>query len=252
MSKSNGKRPVNKTDGSKAKAKKQMTKSRRADAKKETLVESVLNERNLVVTPVEPLEGTVVRDSEHGVVRIEGKITPEKLNLAKAFEREFKEAVTEILDLAAFTPNPSTLAFVKGANLSEGQVAEMLKAKPWSVFQVHGHGLMKTPDNKLETVQNYCYRLEKAVLNVSQSKQKDIDRLHNLMDDREAKISVLEDREIELIRAIEREKKEIRRLQNQLQNLSFPGTRAALSAVSLRAKELFSKVVSFVTKILSD
>ena len=33
--KSNGKRPVNKTDGRKKKAKKQMTKSRRADAKKE-------------------------------------------------------------------------------------------------------------------------------------------------------------------------------------------------------------------------
>ena len=35
--KSNGNRPVNKTDGGKAKAKKQMTKSRREDAKKQIL-----------------------------------------------------------------------------------------------------------------------------------------------------------------------------------------------------------------------
>lgn len=35
MRKSNGKRPVNKTDGGKRRAKKQMAKSRRADKKKE-------------------------------------------------------------------------------------------------------------------------------------------------------------------------------------------------------------------------
>lgn len=46
--KSNGKRPVNKVDGGKKKAKKQMSKTRRADAKKEEKVTKILVPKILV------------------------------------------------------------------------------------------------------------------------------------------------------------------------------------------------------------
>lgn len=208
MPKSNGTRPVNKTDGAKDKAKKQMTKSRRTDSKiritkaeraaalktleannniirpldfkhsEETIVEQVLNARNLVITNTEPVsEAPVFAETALGKIRIEGEVTPAKIAAAENFSKIFAQATEEILDLAAYTPNPHTLAFVKSSSLTEEQTQEMLRAKPWSVFQVDGKGLMKTPDNKLESVEAYVYRLERAVIDVARAKNTEIERL---------------------------------------------------------------------------
>lgn len=130
----------------------------------ETLVEQVLNERNLITTPAVEHTAPVHHETALGKVRIEGEVTPQKLALAKQFEQVFAASVDEIMDLASMTPNPETMDFVKTSGLSSKQVEEMKKASPWTTFQIKGETLLKTTDNKIENVKFYFYRLERAVI----------------------------------------------------------------------------------------
>lgn len=132
--------------------------------KKETIVEQVMNERNFVVAPVEPIAGKVVAETALGTVRIEGEVTPEKLALAKNFENIFQQATEEIMDLAAYNPSQEVIDLVKGSRLSQEEVDAIKQAAPWTIFKIRGQDLMKTQDNKLENVRSYVYRLERAVL----------------------------------------------------------------------------------------
>jgi len=130
----------------------------------ETLVEKVLNERNLITTPSMEHTAPVHHETQLGTVRIEGEVTPQKLALAKQFEQVFQASVDEIMGLASMTPNPETMDFVKRSGLTNKQVEEMKKSEPWTTFQINGETLLKTTDNKIENVKFYFYRLERAVI----------------------------------------------------------------------------------------
>lgn len=144
--------------------------SKKEPAIEASIVENVLSERNLSgfmsKAEVDALTktGTVVGKTELGTVRIEGEVTPAKLKMAKDFDRIFQESVGEVMDLAAYTPDPDTLDFVKKQGLSQSKIDEIKNAPAWTTFNIGGENLMKTQDNKLENVKNYCYRLERAVL----------------------------------------------------------------------------------------
>jgi hypothetical protein len=104
-------------------------------------------------------------------VTIEGEVTPEKIRRAEDFEKIFLSSTAEVLELAAYIPDPILLNLIKSGTISENDIRKMKDASPWTTFVVQGKSLMKTPDNKLELVQNYCFRLEKAVLAQVDSKK---------------------------------------------------------------------------------
>lgn len=202
-----------------------------AKPKKETLTEKVLNERNLIVAPLPEHTAPVAYETERGKVRIEGEVTPQKLALAKQFEQIFAASTEEIMDLAAFTPNPDTMDFVKSAGLTNKQVEEIKEAKPWATFQIKGETLMKTSDNKLENVKNYFYRLERAVINQI-----------NLRKQAESRIELLE--------------KEAKELKDEVESLltltrkSFEEANKP-SSFLLPIKRAYDSLVTFVLKLLS-
>lgn len=186
----------------KTKKKKSKTKEvkKRLGIPEKTLVQKVLEERNLsgfMKSEDAQLEGTIVRETPAGIVRIEGEITPEKLERAKEFERIFMASSQEIMDLAAYTPNPMVMEFLKTSKITQGEVALIKAGKPWDLFMIAGQWFMITPDHKLENVKNYCFRLERALLDWMK-KAKDSDEkaanLTKLVYDLEEK---LEDKRIE-------------------------------------------------------
>lgn len=223
-----------------------------AQPSEETIVESVLNERNFIVAPMEPVsEAPVFAETSLGKIRIEGEVTPQKIEAAKAFERIFQQATDEIMDLAAYTPNPETLDFVKGSRLTESQTQEMLRAAPWTVFQVNGRGLMKTPDNKLESVQAYVYRLEKAVIDVARKKNEEIAALNG-------KIELLKEDLAEQrkdTRAARAEASKYRTglvdLQRKFQGLPLVASQTHLNNLGLRLKDGFGKLKALLIQLIS-
>ena len=175
MTKSNGLRKVNKADGTKGRAKKQMAKSRRVDGKK-------------LAKEDKSQETHLVSESEEGSVRIEGAVTPEKLVAAKEFKAIFESAQREIVELSVFVPNPNTIADIKRLGLSEDEIVTLSNAQPWTVFQYGNLSLMKTLDLKIETPQDYFFRLERAVLHHSalvKERNVQISRLNQKIEDLE-------------------------------------------------------------------
>lgn len=224
------------------------------ESKKKTIVEDVFSERNFVVTPASqepPSDAPVVMETEFGKVRIEGEVTPEKMRRAKEFDAIFQAATSEMLDLASFTPNPDTLSFVKGSNLTEAQTQEMLRAKPWSVFQVGSRGLMKTPDNKLETVEAYVNRLEKAVINVAKAKNDEIEKLLDANKELDLKLRRANRDYTKLGDRNHRLEQDNIKLQRRLQDVPAFAVQNAIGEAFLQVKEAFGKLKAFVINFIS-
>jgi hypothetical protein len=135
------------------------------DDSEKSIVEKVFNERNFTTgMELARPQGAIHHETELGTVRIEGEVTPEKLELARQFHEMFAAATGEIESLAEYKPPEEMLDLVKSGAIDDARLAEIKAAKPWTVFKVNLKYLLKTPDNKLEEVKDYCYRLERAVL----------------------------------------------------------------------------------------
>lgn len=179
-------------------------KGKTFDRSEESIVEKVFNERNLTgfVEPT-PFSGTRVGN---GNVIIKGEVTPKKLKLAEEFETIFNQSVGEIMDLEAYTPREETLNFVKSQNLSQKKIDEIKNSSAWTTFQIAGETLMKTQDNKLENVKDYCFRLERAVLEqvrLRNEKDEIIRILETVRGNYKEKIKTLEDENSSLKVALE-------------------------------------------------
>lgn len=224
--------------------------------KKKTLVEKVLTERNLVVAPIEPLTAPIVNETERGIVRIEGEVTPEKLQLARQFDAIFTQVTGEILDLASYTPNENVREFVRKSGLTQEQTQNMLKAPPWTVFTVAGESLMKTPDNKLETVKNYCYRLEQAVINVARIKDSEIQAKNKDLDYANEAYGKLLKRQTLLEKDNKDFKNRLIKTQNKLESVPFINTRMHLGFLGEKTllffKTAFSKLKTLFISLLSE
>ena len=140
----------------------------------------VFAEPNLVTTPV-----VLTRDQkEHfahndSSVHIEGEVTPKKLQMAQEFESIFRQATSEVLELAAFKPSEAVEDFLEENPLTESQIAQIKMAEALTVFNFHGKIFIKTRDNKIEPVSDYCFRLERAFLNQIKAKNEAVLRISN-------------------------------------------------------------------------
>ena len=130
-----------------------------------SIVEKVFAEPNLMVhNNLPPMTAPVVYENEMGKVRIEGEVTDTKLALARQFHELFAGATQEIEELAVYEPRADIQDLVDSGEMNDSKLAQIRSAKPLSVFKVGGKYLVKTPDNKLEEVKDYCFRLERAVI----------------------------------------------------------------------------------------
>lgn len=187
-----------------AKTKKVKAKARKRKSREQTIVEKVFSERNLVTSTVNVDDHKNIpihHETQHGTVRIEGEVTPQKLAMAENFEKIFLESTAEIEDLALYNPDPVLYDLVKSGAIKKTEIEGIVNAAPGTMFYFKklGH-VLKTPDNKLETVQNYCYRLERAVLAQieirKQSESKDnnvIEMLKGEINHRDEEIAILKD-----------------------------------------------------------
>lgn len=201
-----------------------------------SLTEQVLNERNLSGFLESPASSSepVFKETRHGKIRIEGKITPEKIKLAEDFDLAFQQASGEIMELASYVPNDRTMAFVKGARLSQKQINEMKDAPAWTTFQIQGETLLKTQDNKLENVKDYCFRLERAVIHQLKLKNESEAKLTTKISDLQWDIDCLE--------------RKLRYLDSGVfSTYLFEG----LEFVGLQLKKLYGRVSTEVIKLLS-
>jgi hypothetical protein len=142
-----------------------------------TIVETVLNERNLIVTDVSSLlpEGVTPQDILEDFLagnELRGQAQPQT-DAQRAIIAAANAGMREAQELAAYKPSSAVQKFVDENGISEETVEALKNAKPWTIFNIGGKSMMKTPDNKIEEVQSYCFRLEQAVLNISRARDTD-------------------------------------------------------------------------------
>lgn len=133
-----------------------MAKSKKKIVKKKPKAKKIFKVKDVITNLSE--------DTYRGAVRIEGKVTSEKLRLAEEFEEVFKATVDEVMSLSVYNPAPELLSFVKGSGITSEKIEEIKGAPAWTVFDINGTFVLKTQDNKLEDIRAYSYRLERAVL----------------------------------------------------------------------------------------
>ena len=149
-----------------------------ADQKK-TIVEEVLEERNLIIQPL----NHTLHEGEDSRVRIEGEVTAEKLNKVQEFSRVFHEATSEITELAVYKAPRAVEDFCEDARVDELFVKKLKSAKTHTLFQsmrnlnVIPYPAIKTRDNKLEPLESYLFRLEKVVLDQVKLKNDQVSKL---------------------------------------------------------------------------
>ena len=219
----------------------------------QTIVEKVLNERNMSIGDrlpdgIDPAE--VLKASENGQY-LPGAASP-KTEIQRRIIAEADAAMEETLNLSAYIPNESVLAFVKNSNIPKSELENMLRAKPWTVFQVNGEGLMKTPDNKLETVKNYCYRLERAVIDVSRVKNDEIDRLRKALYEDGLKVVQLSNDLTKAKMALKRSENLLIEATNRLRNVPMISIQETLKNTLLLVKTAFDKLKSLILNSLTE
>lgn len=141
-------------------------------AEKKTTTEQVLGERNFS-TGAEGLEeyGVTPEDLEQAALTGKGRClatTPEQKAVSNMIEAHMEQAWDELND--AFNADPDEVrAWVAkaGFNSVEQMKAYLEKMKPGQVITRNSMSFVKTHDNKFQTVQDYIYRLEQAVVRFS-------------------------------------------------------------------------------------
>ena len=189
--------------------------------------------------------GKLVSENELGKVRIVGKVTPEKLALAQDFHNIFEQATQEIENLAEYVPNPVVLDLVKSQKFSREEIKVMIEAKPWMAFKVGDAVVIKTPDNKLEYVADYCYRLEKAVLTQVNLRKQSEEKSNNSVKFLQEQLANSEKK----IDAIKRAFDEFRAAPND----AGPSTLGAIfSGLALKCSDSFGNLKSIILKHLGE
>lgn len=138
---------------------------RAASQNEQTIVEKVMNERNLM-TGVEGLSSE--QHAEITEMVLTGKPQRSIAKNAKQqafidnFNQIFESTVAEVENLASYVPREDVLEL---AQTNPEVLVALRDAEPWTVHYLNKNYFLKTGVNTIEPVRDYIFKLERVVLN---------------------------------------------------------------------------------------
>lgn len=150
---------------------------RAASSQEQTIVEKVLNERNLT-TGVEGLSPEQHAEIQNMVLTGAPQQSIAKNDKQQAFldsfNQIFDQTVAEVENLASYVPREDVLELAQ----TKPEVLEALRdAEPWTVHYLNETYFLKTGVKTIEPVRDYIFKLEKVVLNYSKQTEEAKSRL---------------------------------------------------------------------------